>query len=103
MGRRGGLRKLATTPRRTDVSRSMDTKPPRVTYDCIVVGAGPAGLSAALMLGRCCRHVLVCDMGEPRNARSSGIHAYLTRDGVSPGELLELARREIQRYPNVEF
>jgi thioredoxin reductase len=42
-------------------------------------------------------------MGEPRNARSSGIHAYLTRDGVSPGELLELARREIQRYPNVEF
>jgi thioredoxin reductase len=75
----------------------------RLTYDCIVVGAGPAGLSAALMLGRCCRHVLVCDMGEPRNARSSGIHAFLTRDGVSPGELLDLARREIQRYPTVEF
>jgi thioredoxin reductase len=81
----------------------MPTETPRLAYDCIVVGAGPAGLSAALMLGRCRRHVLVCDMGEPRNARSSGIHAYLTRDGVSPGELLELARREIQRYPNVEF
>jgi thioredoxin reductase len=81
----------------------MATETPRLAYDCIVVGAGPAGLSAALMLGRCRRHVLVCDMGEPRNARSSGIHAYLTRDGVSPGELLELARREIQRYPNVEF
>jgi thioredoxin reductase len=81
----------------------MPTETPRLAYDCIVVGAGPAGLSAALMLGRCRRHVLVCDMGEPRNARSSGIHAFLTRDGVSPGELLDLARREIQRYPTVEF
>ena len=81
----------------------MTSETPRVTYDCIVVGAGPAGLSAALMLGRCRRHVLVCDMGEPRNARSSGIHAYLTRDGTPPGELLDLARREVQRYPSVEF
>src|SRR5918992_1639567 len=99
MGRRGGLRKLATTPRRTDVSRSMDTKPPRVTYDCIVVGAGPAGLSAALMLGRCRRSVVVCDIGRPRNARSSGLHSYLTRDGIRPGELLALARAEVERYP----
>ena len=81
----------------------MTSETPRVTYDCIVVGAGPAGLSAALMLGRCRRHVLVCDTGEPRNARSSGIHAYLTRDGTPPGELLDLARREVQRYPSVEF
>jgi thioredoxin reductase len=74
-----------------------------VTYDCIVVGAGPAGLSAALMLGRCRRDVLVCDIGNPRNARSNGLHNYLTRDGIPPREFLELARREVERYPSVEF
>jgi thioredoxin reductase len=73
------------------------------TYDCIVVGAGPAGLSAALMLGRCGRSVLVCDIGEPRNARAAGLHNYLTRDGIQPGEFLRLARGEVQRYPSVEL
>jgi thioredoxin reductase len=75
----------------------------RVTYDCIIVGAGPAGLSAALMLGRCRRTVLVCDIGNPRNARSSGVHNYLTRDGIIPAEFLEVARKEVGRYPSVEF
>jgi len=74
-----------------------------VTYDCIVVGAGPAGLSGALMLGRCRRSVLVCDAGEPRNAQSDGLHGYLTRDGMNPGEFLRLARRDLERYPTVEF
>ncbi len=74
-----------------------------MTYDCIVVGAGPAGLSGALMLGRCQRTVLVCDAGEPRNAQSSGLHGYLTRDGMLPGEFLRLARQDIERYPTVEF
>ena len=74
-----------------------------MTYDCIVVGAGPAGLSGALMLGRCRRSVLVCDAGEPRNARSAGLHGYLTRDGTEPGEFLRLARQELERYPTVEF
>jgi thioredoxin reductase len=75
----------------------------RLTYDCIIVGAGPAGLSAALMLGRCRRRVLVCDAGEPRNARSVGIHNYLTRDGTPPAEFLELARKDVGRYPSIEF
>jgi thioredoxin reductase len=74
-----------------------------VTYDCIVVGAGPAGLSGALMLGRCRRRVLVCDAGEPRNAQSAGLHGYLTRDGMQPEEFLRLARQDIARYPTVEF
>ena len=81
----------------------MSTESPRITYDCIVVGAGPAGLSAALMLGRCRRSVLVCDVGEPRNARSAGMHNYLTRDGILPREFLTLARDEVGRYPSVEF
>ena len=72
-------------------------------YDCVIVGGGPAGLSAALMLGRCLRRVLVCDAGEPRNARSRAIHGYLTRDGTSPAEFLEHARAEVRRYETVEI
>lgn len=72
-------------------------------YDCIIVGAGPAGLSAALMLGRCRRTVLVCEAGEPRNARAAHLHAYLTRDGIEPAHFLQLAREDAGRYPTVEF
>lgn len=67
-------------------------------YDVIVVGGGPAGLSAALMLGRCRRRVLVCDLGQPRNRHSHAVHGYLTRDGVSPSELNELGRAELTKY-----
>jgi thioredoxin reductase len=81
----------------------MSGESPRLTYDCIVVGAGPAGLSAALMLGRCCRTVLVCGAGDPRNHQSTGIHNYLTRDGAGPAEFLGLARREVGQFPSVEF
>jgi thioredoxin reductase len=72
-------------------------------YDCIVVGAGPAGLSAALMLGRCRRSVLVCYAGESRNARAAELHNYLTRDGIAPSEFLGLARAEVGEYPSVNF
>jgi thioredoxin reductase len=73
-----------------------------VSYDCIIVGGGPAGLSAALMLGRCLCRVLLCESGETRNARSRGIHAYLTRDGTPPGHFLDTAREELARYRTVE-
>src|SRR3954471_11311106 len=81
----------------------MSTDSSRQTYDCAIVGAGPAGLSAALMLGRCCRKTLVCDIGEPRNIRSSGLHNYLTRDGIPPTEFLQYARQEVTRYSTVEL
>ena len=70
--------------------------------DVIIVGGGPAGLSAALVLGRAGRSTLVLDAGEPRNAVSRHAHTYLTRDGIPPAELLELARAELERYPSVE-
>jgi thioredoxin reductase len=70
--------------------------------DVVIVGGGPAGLSAAMMLGRCRRQVIVCDSGQPRNAASHAMHGYLTRDGTHPAELLCLGRAELERY-GIEF
>jgi thioredoxin reductase len=72
-------------------------------YDVVIVGAGPAGLSAALILGRCRRSVLVCDSGRPRNAAATAIHGYVTRDGVPPKEFLSIGRHELARYETVEL
>jgi thioredoxin reductase len=68
-----------------------------------VVGGGAAGLSAALMLGRCRRRVLVCDTGRPRNRWSRATHGFLTRDGVPPAELLRFAREQLAPYDSVEL
>ena len=66
--------------------------------DVVVIGGGPAGLSAALVLGRCRRRVVVCDAGRPRNAAARALHGYLTRDGLPPSELLRLGREELGPY-----
>jgi thioredoxin reductase len=67
-------------------------------FDVLVVGGGPAGLGAALILGRCRRSVLVCDAGSPRNAPARAIHGLLGLDGVPPAELLRKARGEARKY-----
>lgn len=72
-------------------------------YDAVVVGAGAAGLSAALMLGRSRRRVLVLDGGEPRNAPAEGVHYFFTRDGTPPEELLRIGREQLEPYPGVEL
>jgi thioredoxin reductase len=72
-------------------------------YDAAVVGAGPAGLSAALILGRCRRRVLVCDRGNERNSPSRRTNGFLTRDGVAPSELRRLGREELARYDTVQI
>jgi thioredoxin reductase len=71
-------------------------------YDVVVVGAGSAGLSAALVLGRARRRVLVLDGGEPRNAPSFGVHYFFTRDGTPPDELLRIGREQLEPYSGVE-
>lgn len=72
-------------------------------YDCIIVGGGPAGLSAALLLARSRRRVLVCDEGITRNRSSDALHGYLTRDGTPPAEFGSLARRELERYDGITW
>lgn len=74
---------------------------PSKHVDVAIVGGGPAGLSAALMLGRCLRRVAVIDAGEHRNRKAHAIHGYLTRDGISPTDLLRVAETELMRYPTV--
>jgi thioredoxin reductase len=72
-------------------------------WDAIIVGGGPAGLSAALTLGRCRRRVLVCDAGQPRNRASEHMHAFLTRDGIAPAEFLRIAREQLAPYDGVHL
>ncbi|MCD1261147.1 NAD(P)/FAD-dependent oxidoreductase [Paenibacillus athensensis] len=71
-------------------------------HDCIIIGGGPAGLNAALLLGRARRSVLVLDGDAPRNAVTRQSHGFLTRDGVTPGQFRDIARAEVARYPSVE-
>lgn len=67
-------------------------------FDVVIVGAGPAGLNAALVLARCRRSIAVLDSGAPRNAASSGLHNYLGHEGISPRDFLALGRREVADY-----
>jgi len=66
--------------------------------DVAIVGGGAAGLSAALVLGRARRRVVVIDAGTPRNAPASHMQGFLSRDGMPPAELLETGRAEVAGY-----
>jgi thioredoxin reductase len=70
----------------------------REQYDVIVIGGGAAGLSAALVLGRSRRSVLVVEDGTPRNAPAEGVHNLLGQEGTSPAELSAIGHREIAAY-----
>jgi thioredoxin reductase len=67
-------------------------------FDCIVIGGGPAGLSAALLLGRSRRSALLIDSGAPRNAASHAMHGVLGHDGLHPAALRERGLEELSRY-----
>jgi thioredoxin reductase len=71
--------------------------------DVLIIGGGPAGLSAALMLGRVRRHVVVADAGDGRNAPARQMNGYLGCDGVAPAEFRQNTRKELERYPSVRM
>jgi len=72
-------------------------------YDALVIGGGPAGLQAALTLGRMHRTVLLVDSGQYRNGSVAHSHNFVTHDGRSPDELRRLAREDLSHYPSVEL
>jgi thioredoxin reductase len=72
-------------------------------YDVIIVGGGPAGLSAALALGRARRNVLLCDAGARRNARATHVHNFVTRDGTPPADFRTIGREQLAAYGSVDI
>ncbi|WP_335872010.1 NAD(P)/FAD-dependent oxidoreductase [Bacillus sp. 2205SS5-2] len=72
-------------------------------FDCIVIGGGAAGLSAALVLGRSRRDTLVIDENHPRNSVTRASHGFLSRDGITPGEFKEISLEQLKKYPTVLY
>src|ERR687888_1834139 len=72
-------------------------------FDCAIIGGGPAGLNAALILGRARRNVMLLDNNNPRNAVTQESHGFITRDGIKPKEFREIAHKELGRYPSVRY
>ena len=71
-------------------------------FDVVVAGAGPAGLNAALVLGRARRQVLLVDADQPRNAASHSLHGFLSRDGLDPAEFRRIGRLQLEAYVDVQ-
>ncbi len=75
----------------------------REPWDCVIIGGGAAGLSAALVLGRARQRTLVVDLGGQSNLRADGIGGLLGRDGVGPIDFYRACRQELTRYPSIEL
>ncbi|WP_276498564.1 NAD(P)/FAD-dependent oxidoreductase [Pontibacter litorisediminis] len=67
-------------------------------YDVIIIGGGPAGLNAAMLLGRSRRKVVVFDSGKPRNRWANNMNGFLTSDGMNPREFIQKGRAELAKY-----
>jgi len=67
------------------------------TFDCVIIGGGPSGLTCAIFMGRYRRRVLVIDSGKPRNYASHAIHGFLGHHQIKPAELLRKGRDEAEQ------
>jgi NADPH-dependent 2,4-dienoyl-CoA reductase/sulfur reductase-like enzyme len=86
------------TTRGGEEPRREPNRRPHMVYDAVIVGGGPAGLAAALALGRARKRVLVCDSGPRRNAAAERIHNFVTRDGTPPDEFRRVGREQLEAY-----
>lgn len=76
---------------------------PGKVFELVIIGGGPAGLAAAMVMARSRRSVLLIDGGTPRNTAAPAVHTFLTRDGVLPSDFRKIARGQLARYPSVTF
>jgi thioredoxin reductase len=81
--------------------RAMSGASQSADYDCVVVGGGVAGLSAAIVLGRARRRTLVLDRAQQSNLAAAHVGGLLGHDGTPPSELYELARAQVSAYDSV--
>lgn len=71
--------------------------------DVVVIGGGPAGMSAALVAGRGKKQVLLIDEEKPRNAVTHASHAFLTQDGIKPEVFRDKGRKDLLKYPTISI
>ncbi|KPN12585.1 pyridine nucleotide-disulfide oxidoreductase [Bacillus australimaris] len=71
--------------------------------DCAIIGGGPAGLSAALVVGRGRKQVIVFDDELPRNRVTQESHGFITNDGMTPFEIRQAGEADLQKYPNIKI
>ncbi|MED0866932.1 NAD(P)/FAD-dependent oxidoreductase [Bacillus safensis] len=71
--------------------------------DCAIIGGGPAGLSAALVVGRGRKQVIVFDDELPRNRVTQESHGFITNDGMTPFEIRRAGEADLQKYPNIKI
>ena len=69
--------------------------------DCVIIGGGPSGLNASLVLGRARKKVILFDENKPRNAVTHQSHGFITRDGIKPSEFKRIAREDLMNYPDI--
>lgn len=74
-----------------------------MVYDCLIIGGGPAGLSAALVLGRAKLNVLLIDNNDPRNKVTNESHGFITNDSLSPFTIREKAKKDLLKYSNIQL
>ena len=70
-------------------------------FDCVIIGGGPSGLNAALLLARARKNIILFDEDKPRNAVTHESHGFITRDGISPSEFKRIAKQDLLKYPNL--